>query len=129
MAGLIALIALTFSLAESVWASTCASGMGVAGTAVAGTAIAGTATADPAADPDCAHGGASSERKGEPAAPHCPLGAAATAQGCLAAASLPSVAIDIPVSRAAAEAGHFSHPVRHKQVSDHTLFHPPRTKS
>ena len=90
--GLIALLAMTFSLVEGVWASTCAPGMEMERAEMAGAmASADEAMPDMPADHDCIPGHEHGEHQGDEHGAPCPFGPAGMLQGCAAAASLPAV--------------------------------------
>jgi hypothetical protein len=120
MAGIIASLALTFSMAETVVASMCALPPVWQGEAAAESIPAGD---------DCmmtTPDGRSGDRKGDGAS-RCPFGPGAAARGCVTAASLPApsirmgtVAVDTSVSPLVV--------VRWNDLLLETiLFHPPKT--
>jgi len=142
IAGILALVAMTFSFAETVLASTCAPMTAPGGSEMAammaGDAAAFGHAAMPMEAPASAtergaapsgtgcmiarHDGRDDERGDEG---HCPFGAAVT-QGCSAFASLParSARSQAPPSEAAPEV-----PSAHSRTDlllAHALFHPPR---
>lgn len=117
IAGLFALVAMTFSLGETVWASTCAPMMDMQASAVS------------AQD-------APSEHDGMPGMPDqpgtergdgdCPFSPATATQNCSAAASLPAQGIVAPAPTPACVAGLRAATARQDLLLETALFHPPR---
>lgn len=118
IAGLFALLAMTFSLAETVWASMCAPMMDMQVSAAAAEA-------------------APSEHEGMPGMPDqpgpasgdgtdCPFSPATTAQNCSAAASLPAHTIGGPASTLERVVGLKGATARQDLLLETALFHPPR---
>ena len=120
-AGIFALVAMTFSLAEAVVASTCAPGMDM-------EAMEGPAAASQAHDAEMAqgatHGG--DEEPGGDDEPRCPLGPFAATQGCAGVASLPGHSTEAPVPSPEDMPGVFYEKTQQDLLSVETLFHPPR---
>jgi hypothetical protein len=113
---LFVLVAMMFSLAESVWASVCAS---MATMAVSDTAMSGDMPGMPAMPgPD--------EQQSDDNGPSCPHGPAAVAQGCLTAASLPANSAE-PLAFTDRRAVYASVTApAHGRIYNATPFHPPR---
>jgi hypothetical protein len=113
------LAAMTLSLAESVWASACAS---MATMAVSDTAMSGDMPDMPDMPGMPGHG----EQHDDEDRPSCPLGAAAVARGCLAAASLPAT-VAAPFACTEERASHVSIlDTATDRIYGATPFHPPR---
>ena len=118
IAGLFAFVAMTLSVAETVWASTCA----------------------PMADmrePAASAQNAPTEHSGMPGMPgepgteggeeaECPFSPATTAQGCSGAASLPAQAIGALAPAPERIAGVRTATTRQDPLLETALFHPPR---
>ena len=120
LTGILALTAMTFSVAETVVGSTCAPGMDMDMHEVGETHVHGgdgmADTADTSQDRE--HGEAG------PGEGHCPFGPAVA--GCAGVASFPSqVAGDI-VPRLRADLAVFSESTEHPLLLANALFHPPR---
>jgi len=117
--GIFALVAMTFVLAETVVASTCAPGMGMR--------LRGAEAMPENAADDCMPGGLhDQEGSGGGDERRCPFGPAAAAHGCTAAASLPA-----PAASAIAVSSEFVIADLGEQTRSHlwladALFHPPR---
>ena len=118
IAGLFGLMAMTFSLAEMAWASTCPPDM-AADAASVSVDLAPTdapATAMP-------HGGDHGDR--EQGDRECPFGPIASA-GCAGAAPLPTQAAKAPAPSPDGAAILFDSETRHDLLFGNTLFRPPR---
>jgi len=119
-AGTFALLAMTFSLAENVLASTCAPMPQMAPTSMAS---AGAPVAD-----DCmvaVHG----HERGDPGSEgqrHCPFGPAAASAGCTAAASLRASSTQVDGASSEATAAIPFDDLQQDLLLPTTLFHPPR---
>lgn len=119
IAGIFALVAITFSFAETAWASTCAPAMEMA--------AASSASAEDMPAQDCMHGAAHSgdgETDGQDERP-CPFTPTA-GQTCTAVATLPAHVADAfapPVEGATVA---WVEPAEHNTLLDNTLFRPPR---
>lgn len=117
---LFVLAAMTLSFAETVWASTCASMATMA------------ASDDPSRDgtmpgmPGMPGMPADGEQQDGDDDPWCPLGAAAVAQGCLAAASLPAMSGDALAPRDVHAADVHTVEIANELIYGTTPFHPPR---
>lgn len=120
VAGLCALLALSFSLAESVWASTCAM------PAAEGMAdIQQTASEFPTGAQCDTHRSADSERRGPDDEP-CPFGSPLGAQSCAGVVSLPTAGAVLPALASEAVDGLFTLDVRPSLLLEASLFRPPR---
>jgi hypothetical protein len=89
LAALFALVALSLSLAEGVWASTCAPGMGMDSAAMASMDVASHEVDCPAATIG-SHTDRSGTDRNQTDVPHCPFVPAWVAGSCAVAASLPA---------------------------------------
>lgn len=114
IAGLLTFVALTFSLAEGVWASTCALEMGMS---------APTSHGMPAGH-DCLTGHPG--ERDRPDVPDCPFGPVSAAQGCVAAASLPAASVvEIALSPESTSLAPTTETERQLLLGS-ALFHPPK---
>lgn len=122
LAALIALIALTFSFAESVWASSCMPAMEMSGTPGDATDTPDGCMVGMPSYPD-EPGDRAPDR---PDVPHCPFAPLSTSGTCVVAASLPA---PMPPALGAPPEGELLTPFLH-QTRDlllvAVLFHPPR---
>ena len=123
-AGILALVAMTFALAETVLASTCPPGMAME----AMDAPAAASQADSAHGADMARGATQgSEREpGGDDEPRCPLGPLAATQGCAGVASLPGHSAEAPAPSGEYGSSVFSEKTQQDLLSADALFHPPR---
>lgn len=120
IAGLCALLALTFSFAESVWASTCA--MPMAG----GMAeIHETATEIPSGTHCAAHRGYETEHDAPGDRP-CPFSSGVAAQACAGVVSLPASSAALPAVASEAVDAPFTLEERPDLLLEAFLFRPPR---
>lgn len=120
IAGLCAFLALTFSFAESVWASTCA--MPVA----EGMAEMQDSAAENPSDSHCAtHEGHRGERDGSDDPP-CPFSSGVAAQACAGVVSLPAINAALPAPASEAVAGLFMVEAHPGLLLETSLFRPPR---
>lgn len=106
IAGTFALVAMTLSLGETVWAATC----GPEDMVMAASERTPEAPAD----------GGDDERS-------CPFGPAATVQGCAGAASLPAHVAEAPASSPENAVRIFTEEMGRDLLSADTPFHPPRS--
>ncbi|MCI0437017.1 MAG: hypothetical protein L0271_25765 [Gemmatimonadetes bacterium] len=115
LAGMLVLLAMTFSLAETVWAAMCAS---------PGDAVAAAVTGRPGPMPghDCPPAG---DQPADEESPQCPLGGFGGPQGCVAA-SLPGLAPVMPQSWIGVTAIVVTEPHRFVSTPSAAPFHPPR---
>ena len=120
-AGFVAIVALTFSFAETVWASTCAPAMGTPAEAAFSSEHVPT-------DPDCmSHVPAGGTRHGDDdEGPQCPFGPTAAAEGCMASATLPGRPAQAPTLSPDASSAVLSAEGKHDLLLQTALFHPPR---
>jgi hypothetical protein len=116
---ILVLVAMTFSLAETVWASTCAPAMAPT---IAAEASDAERHADCSSGMTDATGGEPHERDDT----HCPFDPAAPAQGCIAIASLPARAAEAPAPWSAPSVTSFAEQKQQDHLSASTPFHPPR---
>lgn len=118
IAGTFAFVAMTFSLAETVIASTCAPGAGMAMAEAVDTH---------APEHDCVTASHDREHRGSGEdGRHCPFSPATAAQGCAAVASLPASAMtDFSPSLEGAGTV-FVEPSEHDLLLAQPPFHPPR---
>lgn len=120
IAGLCTLLALTFSLAESVWASTCA--MPMTGSLVE----VHEASEEMPSDVHCAtHHDHDGERDGPSDAP-CPFSSGLAAQACAGVTSLPATTTVLPSTASRAVNGLFVIEARPGLLLETSLFRPPR---
>ncbi len=118
IAGTLALLALVFSLAESVWASTCAPSMGMH-----------PAAADVDSDLPVHHGCPHAGVVGEDAkrdAPPCPFGSPLAAQACAGVVSMPGAGAPMIFAASDRADGLFAVPSRADLLLESGLFRPPR---
>lgn len=123
-AGLLALLSLTLSVAESVWASTCAPGM----------PMESPAAVVPSSDdhaPGCLHVGTAHDdmdegRHASDDGRPCPFGSPAAAQACTGVASLPARPMNLFASWSQGAPGVFSLETQNELLLDGAQFHPPR---
>lgn len=115
---LFVLAAMTLSIAETVWASACAS--------MATMAVSRAAATASDAMPDMPGMPADDEQHDGNQDPWCPLGPAAAAQGCLTAASLPAISYEPFTITGEREAHVTSVETANELIYGATLFHPPR---
>lgn len=118
LAGIVALVALTFSVAETVWASMCGPAMGMADSAM--VLDQGSST-DHHGVPD-----APGEREPGGTESDCPFAPASLVQGCAASASLPAQVAGAPVPSPDAVASVFNDAMQQDLLLNTALFHPPR---
>lgn len=119
IAGIFALVAITFSFAETAWASTCAPATEMA--------AASSATAEDEPAPDCLHGAALSgdgETGGQDERP-CPFTPSA-GQTCTGVATLPAHVVDAFTPPVEGETVVFVEPAEHNTLLGNALFRPPR---
>ena len=119
--GLIALVALTFSLAEGVWASTCAPDMDMSHAEMTMAEPAEGATGH-----DCLTDPQHDESPAGEHTPQCPFGPATSTQACAAAASMPAriLIIGPPSPEEAAQSQTVDTGPRLLRVI--SIFHPPK---
>lgn len=118
VAGLLTLLALTFSLAESAWAATCAVSMPAGTRAEAipeGPAGMQEASHDP--DRDCTRA---------PDEEPCPFSSPVAAQVCLGIASLPATEEPLPAAVSRGVTQVFVLPPRSDLLLESSVFRPPR---
>lgn len=123
-AGILALLSLTLSVAESVWASTCEPGMRMESPAAVVPSSGEHAPGRPhvgTAHDDIDEGRHASD-DGRP----CPFGSPAAAQACAGVASLPARAMTPFASWFQGAAGVFSLETQNDLLLESALFHPPR---
>lgn len=119
-AGIFALLAMTFSLAENVMASICAPMPEMMASTVVGDS-------EPMGD-DCMlafHGERDSDQD-EDGRRHCPFSPGTAAQGCNVAASLPALSVHIDGSPLEATLTIPFDNTRHDVLLATALFHPPK---
>lgn len=123
--GVLALFALTLSIAETVWASMCGPGM-----TMDHSAMAVAMPQEQSIGHDGLPGipGMPAEGQSETGGSEgdCPFAPASPVQGCAAAASLPSHAARAPVSSPDGTASVFSDAMHRDLLLETALFHPPR---
>lgn len=117
IAGIFALVAMTFALAETVLASTCAPAMEM-------QTIEAEAPEAPA--DDCMLGASHDRGEDGDKERHCPFGPAATAQGCAGVASLPAHAVDQIAPSPEGVVAVFVEQTEHDLLLGNALFRPPR---
>lgn len=117
IAGILASLALTFSFAESVWASTCAPGMEMDAPAE----MACHEGAGESQMPERPGGGEDGEEPGD-----CPFGPHATVQSCVGALSLPAVATVLFAPSLEDAAGVFIPQTQSDLLLQSALYRPPR---
>lgn len=121
LAGILSLLALTFSFAEAVRASTCAPVTTMAGDVM-------TISSGNVSGPDCHVFGEA--RHGEPdreeGERYCPFGSAMTAQSCTGAASMPAHSSALLAPSFEEAAAGFALEARRDLLLESTLFRPPR---
>lgn len=114
-----ALLAMTLSMAETVWAATCLPGMD------SGMVAAAPDVTDPGQHaqhmPDMPH-----DQQGSDDDRPCPLDPGAV-QGCASGPSLPAHSAEAPAPRADGAVSVFSDRSRQDHLSSSALFRPPRT--
>lgn len=121
-AGIFALVAMTAALAEGVVASACAPGMEMGGGAMAAPGIA------PAGDESMGDMAEPSPRDDVPDdGGDCPFAPVASAQGCLAIASIPASGVSVAEPSAQTGARILFDDRQHDLLLGTALFHPPRS--
>jgi hypothetical protein len=120
IAGIFTFVAMTFAIAEAVWASTCLPGMDMPTAA---------AVAEPASPlDDCVHGshdGGGGENKDRDER-HCPFGSVAAAQACAGLALLPTHGTGSSGPGPDAPSSVFVELAGSDLLLSAALFHPPR---
>lgn len=120
VSGLCALLALTFSFAESVWASTC--GMPMA----SGMAEAHESVPDVPSGEHCAAHQARDTEPDGPADRPCPFDSGFAPQACAGVVSLPATTAVLPALGPETAGGIFTLEVRPEILFGASLFRPPR---
>lgn len=121
IAGTFALVAMTLSLGETVWAATC----GPEDMVMAASEGAPEAPAEPDCMPSMACDG--HQPDGGDDERSCPFGPAATLQGCAGAASLPAHVAEASASSPENAVRIFTEEMGRDLLSADTPFHPPRS--